>query len=686
MAFEKNIKSIVHFMAFPGPRLGRTVMMGEAPEKYMIDSVEAIAKTNYFKGIEVTIVKDPKLRAKLAALYKKHGFFVTFCAQPVQLINEDNLIEPTDICSIDEIERSNAVKRMKELIDEAYEIDAHAFCFLSGQDPGSEQGTRERRLALRSLTLSIKEMCRYNRESAKKLKRKPLSMTLEIFDRVKEKNMKNQLIGPSSDARTLAEEVKIDAGYDEFGLLYDISHMFLIYDGFNHEEVQVLHTLKPFLNWVHVANSISEKGHERYGDLHPSMDHPDGNVTPDVLKNFYTALMNIDFEGGIGLEVMPYGDQLSESVMYNGIASMKNAEAQIQVNYAIGSYRFKTRKFLPERLFYKLTDTKVNISNIVEETAKARKQRAKPYNGNLLIIAADHPARYVTSVGEDPFAMGDRQQYLGRIVRTLIDDRVDGIMATPDIFDDLFILEHMILEAGGKSLLNNKILIGCTNRSGLSGSAYEMDDKTTAYTPKEIADFNLDGAKMMFRLDMDTSQARYSQTTLVECSNIVRKCGEYDITAYVEPLPVERVDNRYKVKLTYGDLIKTIGVATAIGGNATSKIWLKVPYVDNFEQVARSTSNPILLLGGDSTGNPTDTIINFEKGLGAGANIRGALVGRNLLYPGHDDPLATTVAISKIVHDYGTAEEAVQFLRTQRGTRMDYLTSLLLKDEKSPSA
>ena len=45
-------------------------------------------------------------------------------------------------------------------------------------------------------------------------------MTWELFDRTKEKNMKNQLIAPSSDARVLAEEIKIDGKFSEFGLLY----------------------------------------------------------------------------------------------------------------------------------------------------------------------------------------------------------------------------------------------------------------------------------------------------------------------------------------------------------------------------------------------------------------------------------------------------------------------------------
>ena len=60
---------------------------------------------------------------------------------------------------------------MKSLIDEAYEIGAGGFCFLSGQDPGSENGSRDRKLAYRSLILSIKEMCRYNRVKAKKSKK-----------------------------------------------------------------------------------------------------------------------------------------------------------------------------------------------------------------------------------------------------------------------------------------------------------------------------------------------------------------------------------------------------------------------------------------------------------------------------------------------------------------------------------
>jgi len=678
MALEKNIKSLVTFMAFPGPRLGKSAILGEAPEKYLQNCIEFTVNTNFFNGVEVTLIKDPEIRERMAQLYAKHKLFVTYCAQPVQLINEDNLIAPTDISSIDDIERRNAVKRLKECLDEAFEIGAQQFCFLSGRDPGTENGLSARNSAFYSLLRSIRELCAYEKELTKKYNRKKsIMLTLEIFDRLNEKNMKNQLIGPSSEARKIAEIIVDEDGSTNFGLLYDLSHMFLLRDGFNHETVDSVKMLAPYLNWVHIANCVIDKNDNLYGDTHVSADYPNGAVTPAVLAEFLKSLNEIEFKGGIGFEYMPYGRQLSESIVNIAISAYQEAAQQIDVNYALGSYRFKTRKFLPEKIFYMITKTRLETPNILMEEYKNRQRRKPPFK-NLLIIAADHPARMVTEVGNDPYLMGDRQQYLGRIVRCLIDDRVDGIMTTPDIMDDLMILNYLTKQAGGKSFMDNKILIGCTNRGGLKGSAFEMDDRLTAYKVKDIVERNLDGAKMMFRIDLKTQQARYSQMTVELCSNLIRECSQNNIDAFIEPLPVELTKEGYRTKLEYGEIIKTIGIATALGGTS-SKIWLKIPYVDNFEFIARSTSNSILILGGASTGKPTDIIENIEKGMGAGPNIKGCMVGRNILFPGYDDPLAVTLGISKIVHDQETAENAVKFLAQNRGINFDYFNSLFLK-------
>lgn len=678
MAFEQNIKSLVHFMAFPGPRLGNSTMLGEAPEKYLLDSIAFLKKLKYFDGIEVTHIKDPEVKAKFINAIKSFKY-ISYSVEPIQLINEDHLIADTDISSIDEIERKNAVNRLKWGLKEAYEYGAKQFTFLSGSDPGTENGLKDRRVATSSLVKSIDELCRYNKDLAKKKKTEPLKMTLETFDRLDDPGCKNQLIGPSDEARDLAMEIRDIYHHDEFGLLYDLSHMFLLKNGYDHETVEIVRSISPFLNWVHIANSVSDKEDPNYGDLHVSMDYPNGNVSSEVLKDFLKILQDCEFKEGIGFEYMPRDRQLSESVVRVAIAGFEEARQQIDVNYALGSYRFKTRRFLPEKIFYMITELKKDgVNEILEQEYKNRVKRALPWDSNLVIIAADHPARRVTDVGENELAMGDRQQYLGRIMRVMMLNEIDGLMTTPDIMDDLVLLNYLYKQKEGKDFLANKILIGCTNRGGLSGSRFEMDDMITAYSIEDIKRLGLDGAKMMFRLDLDTNMARYSQRTLEVCSKMVRDCNKYNIPVFIEPLPVERMrDESYRVKRNPEDLIKTIGIATALGGSSTN-IWLKIPYVDDYEHVVRSTSNPILMLGGASTGNPTDILEDFEKGLGAGKNVKGCLVGRGLLYPGYDDPRAVGLAVSKIIHDDISTEEAVKILSQERGKEMDFLTSKIM--------
>ena len=342
----------------------------------------------------------------------------------------------------------------------------------------------------------------------------------------------------------------------------------------------------------------------------------------------------------------------------------------------IGSYKFKTKLFFPEDIFYKIIEVKLSkVNEILEEEYKNRVKRKYPWNKNLVMIAADHPARGVTKIGSNNIAMGDRHEYLGRILRVLRLDHVDGIMTTPDIMDDLFIINFLFKQLGGKSFLDSKILIGCTNRGGLLGSPYEMYDPVTAYNINDIRKLKLDGAKMMVRLDFETKMAKYSQKTLELCSKMIRRCNESNIPSFIEALPVIRDQNsNYTVNKNTEVMIKTIGIATALGGGSVNT-WLKVPYVDNFESVTKSATNPILILGGESTGNPIDLFKILEMGLAAGKNVKGCLAGRNLLYPGDDDPGAVALAISGIIHDKNNIDKAIKILNNNRGRQMNVLTS-----------
>jgi DhnA family fructose-bisphosphate aldolase class Ia len=123
-------------------------------------------------------------------------------------------------------------------------------------------------------------------------------------------------------------------------------------------------------------------------------------------------------------------------------------------------------------------------------------------------------------------------------------------------------------------------------------------------------------------------------------------------------LPVVKTEKGYKVVKTADALAKIVGVASALG-DSSRYLWLKLPYCENYDVVARATTLPILLLGGESVGDPTAFLREVAAGMAAGANVRGTLVGRNVLYPGDDDPLAVAEAVGGIVHQGWTVEQAM---------------------------
>jgi len=340
--------------------------------------------------------------------------------------------------------------------------------------------------------------------------------------------------------------------------------------------------------------------------------------------------------------------------------------------YSIGDYEFKVEEFFPQYIFDMVTDVRVNSPRLVKEEARARKRREHiaGKDGRLTILAADHPARRITRSEDDPLIMGDRLSYLGRVLRVVTSPEFDGVMGTPDVLEDLFIVNHLVKKGGGPSFLDEKVMLGCMNRGGLSGVAFEMDDRFTAFSAESIKELGLDGAKVMLRLDVNSPE---SGKTIMYCANAVNDCVKAGIAIFIEPLPVEKTREGYKTLKNAEDLVKIVGVASALGGTSMNT-WLKIPYCENYELVARASTCPKLMLGGASRGDPTPTIAEFAQGMKAGKSIRGALVGRNVHHPGRDDPRAVALAISGIVHQGFSVEQAVDHLMENRGKGMDDLT------------
>ena len=317
---------------------------------------------------------------------------------------------------------------------------------------------------------------------------------------------------------------------------------------------------------------------------------------------------------------------------------------------------FLEKEFLPLAALARINETRVTDPECATRSANNRKRRSNlTPDGRLNILAADHPARRVTKVGDDPVRMADRHGYLARIVRVLQSDVVDGVMATIDVLEDLLILQHLLVEAGGPAFLDDRLLIASLNRGGLAGTSWEMDDPVTGASPNTCAALKLDGAKLLLRICDEESD---SLKTILYCSRVVTEMNALGLPTFLEPLPVVKENDNYKVKKTAAALAKIVGVASALG-DSSRYLWLKLPYCENYEVVARATTVPILLLGGESVGDATPLLREIAAGLQAGSNVRGALVGRNVLYPGNEDPFVVAQAAGSIIHHNWSVERAL---------------------------
>ena len=347
------------------------------------------------------------------------------------------------------------------------------------------------------------------------------------------------------------------------------------------------------------------------------------------------------------------------------------------ISYDLGEYAFDLGAFFPMLVFDRITDVRVRRPQLILQEAERRKRRGDlAADGRLVLLAADHPARMLTAVGENPIAMGDRYQYLGRVLRIVTAPGVDGIIATSDIIEDLLIVQALVREAGGPSFLDNRVLLGSMNRSGLAGSAWETDDRLTCFTADSLEDLNLDGGKVVVRICLE--EPELTNRTLSYCATAVSECNERGLPIFIEPVPVTKAGGHLRLRRTVVDIVKVIGVASALGDSSRG-LWLEIPYCEGFDRIARSTALPLVVVAGGATDDPTPMLGQFADSMRARANVRGALVGRSVLFPGDDDPLSLALAVNAVIREGRDAEGAVDRLMASRNQGLDALSRWLTR-------
>ena len=258
-----------------------------------------------------------------------------------------------------------------------------------------------------------------------------------------------------------------------------------------------------------------------------------------------------------------------------------------------------------------------------------------PADGRLLLVAADHPARAALGVRDDTMAMASRSDLLTRLVTALERPGVDGVLGTPDVLDDLLLL----------GALEGKVVVGSMNRGGLQGSVWELDDRFTAYTAREVQERGLDGGKMLTRIALGDPG---TVTTLEACARAVTELAAQGRMAMVEPFWSLVEDGRVRNLLDPDSMIRAIHVASGLGASS-AHTWLKLPVVDDLARVMDATTLPTLLLGGDPQGAPSETYAAWGRALELAA-VRGLVVGRALLYPPGGDVAAAVDVAAGLVH------------------------------------
>ena len=292
---------------------------------------------------------------------------------------------------------------------------------------------------------------------------------------------------------------------------------------------------------------------------------------------------------------------------------------------------------LDDARFRTLIDARARHPERIAELARARRRRpVVGDDGTVFIIAADHPARGVLRVGDDPRAMANRRVMLDRCLTALAQPGVDGILVSPDIGEDLLLLDA----------LHEKIVIGTMNRGGLAGAVWELDDPFTAYDADAIAESGLDGGKMLLRVDY---QDRGTLRTLEGCAAAITALGRRKLLAMIEPLPASRdASGTLRVSKTPDELIAAIGIASALG-TSSAYTWLKVPVVGDMERVMDATTLPTLLLGGDPGANAAEVFAGWRRALGI-PHVRGLVAGRALLFPPDGNVVRAVAEAAEIVH------------------------------------
>ncbi|MCK5801201.1 MAG: M55 family metallopeptidase [Lentisphaeria bacterium] len=158
------------------------------------------------------------------------------------------------------------------------------------------------------------------------LKPHGITAQLEPFDTTIDKCF---LYGPSETCARFVESLQPDV--DNLGLELDVAHVPLMGETFD----QAIRNCAPFLKRVHLGNCVlKDTSHPRYGDTHPPVGFPGGEIDVPELAKILHRLLDVGFlrddrRGNLIVEMTPWPGKTVEETIADSFGRLDAAWAAL---------------------------------------------------------------------------------------------------------------------------------------------------------------------------------------------------------------------------------------------------------------------------------------------------------------------------------------------------------------------
>jgi sugar phosphate isomerase/epimerase len=193
---------------------------------------------------------------------------------------------------------------VKDMVRQAAAIGATGFIFASGGPTPAEAKPAHRS--------AFTDFCHW---LCAELKPHGITALLEPFDTTIDKRF---LYGPTAECVALIESLRPEV--DNLQIELDMAHLPLMGESFE----QAIRTVAPYLKRVHLGNCVlRNKSDPRYGDTHPPMGYPGGEIDVQELTVILRLLAEVGFlrreqRGNLLVEMTPWpGKTVDETVADN---------------------------------------------------------------------------------------------------------------------------------------------------------------------------------------------------------------------------------------------------------------------------------------------------------------------------------------------------------------------------------